>query len=234
MSIKFNNVDLETIAPVKIDDIRVSPVQLTAIARERAILPGSDFVRTRAGNRTVTITFALLEMDRNDREAHLSAITNWAKCDKEYKLNLPHFSDRYLMAVCTSRPEPSYRMWWESKLRLVFTCYENPFWTSSTEKTIACSSTAFTVDGNAPPLMQIKNTYAAAATDQSWGDGTNTLTISEIAAGNLVIDLNKQTAKLGSNTLMGAVTYTSKFPVPKAGSMKVTGTGTVYWRERWY
>ena len=233
MSIKFNNVTLESVAPVKIDDIRVSPIQLNPVARERAIQYGSDFVRMRGGNRTVTITFALLEDNRTDREAHLAAITNWAKQDAEYKLVLPHYSDRYLEAVCTGLPEPSYRMWWESKLRLVFTCFSNPYWTSSTEKTASCGSTAFTAGGNAPPLMWITNTFASAATNAAWSDGTNTLTFSSIAAGDVTIDLNRQVAKKGSSSIMSALTYTSKFIVPKTGSMTITGSGTVHYRERW-
>lgn len=233
--IVFNSTDLGTVAPVKIDDIRVSPVGLAPLARERAILPGSDFVRSRAGIRTVTITFALLESNRTDRENHLSAIVGWAKTDAEYKLTLPHYTTRYLTAVCTGHPDASYRVWWENSLRLVFTCFDNPFWTSETRNTVACG-TEFTVGGNAPPTMSIQNTFNAAAENVAWSDGTNTLTLASVSssATAVTIDLNRQIVRRGTTSLMGSVTYTSKFPVPKVGTQTITGTGTVYYRERWY
>lgn len=232
VGLKFHGVDIETIAPVKIDDIKVSPITLNPVARERAIRAGADFVREHGGNRTVTVTFALLDSTASTRQASLLAISEWAKTDAEYKLQVPHFSDKYLMAVCTAKPEPSLRMWWEAKLRLVFTCYDNPYWTSSTEKTCACG-TQFTAGGDAIPLMQIKNTFASAASNVAYSDGTHTMTFSTIPAGNMVIDLNNQTAKVGSSTIMGYYALTGKFVQPKTGTQTITGTGTVYYRERW-
>ena len=76
--IKFNGVDLENVAPVKIDDIRVSPIQTTPVARQRVGF-GQDYVRMTGGNRTITITFALLVQDRDERYEALEAIKEWAK-----------------------------------------------------------------------------------------------------------------------------------------------------------
>jgi phage-related protein len=228
----YNGVDLNSVAGVKIEDIRVSPIDYDPVTRPRAIRAGSEFVRNRAGTRTVAITFALLNDDKNSRQAALMAISEWAKTDKEYRLELPGHPDHYLMCVCTGKPEPSLRQWWESKLRLVFTCFDNPYWNSLFEKSVACG-TAFRVFGDAPPLMRIERSLSCAASDQSYSLGGNTITFSSIPAGAMVIDLNRQTAAVGGVSFMQYYNVNSRFLIPATGVLTVTGTGTVFYRERW-
>ena len=230
--IYFNGTALESIAPVKVDDIRVSPIQLSAVARQRPIRFGADFVRMQGGSRTVTISFALLTNDLGIRQKQLQAITRWARTDEPKRLTLPYHDNVYLECICTSLPEPSIRQWWESRLSLVFTTFDNPYWTATYEKSIACG-TAFTVLGDAPPIMQIKRTLGSTASNQAYSDGTNTMTFSTIPAGDMVIDLNHQTAYVGSSSIMQYYSYASAFIQPKVGTQTITGTGTVYWRERW-
>lgn len=230
--IVFNGIDIQSVADVKIEDVIVSPIEINPTIRTRPIFPGSYFVRNTFGTRTIAITFAVLTEDRTARQAALMAISAWAKTDAEYKLEIPGYPDYYLMAVCTGKPEPSLRQWWESKLRLVFTCYDNPFWNSKQEKSVACG-TAFNVLGDAPPLMRIERTLSSAASNQSYGLNGNTITFSSIPAGNLVIDLNNQTAAVGNNSIMQYYNINSHFLIPTTGNQTVTGTGTVKWRERW-
>ena len=230
--ILFDGVALETIAPVRIEDIRVGPVELNPVSRPRAINAGSDFVRMRCGTRTVAITFGLQRENKITRQAALLAVSEWAKTDKEYRLELPLYADKYLQCVCTGKPEPSFRQWWEAKLRLTFTCFENPFWTSNEEKSAACGS-AFYVLGNAAPLMKITRTLDAAATNQSYSNGSETITLSEIPAGDLTIDLNRQTIDVGGVSIMDKYAVASSFLIPKTGSQTITGTGSVKWHERW-
>jgi phage-related protein len=230
--IVYNGVALENIANVKIEDIRVSPIKENPVTRPRAIVGGSTFVRMRDGERTITITFAVLEKDFNTRHQQLMNISAWAKTDAENRLELPIEPNKYLQCVCTAKPEPSTRVWWESKLRLVFTCYENPYWTARAEKTVNCG-TAFTVLGDAPPLMEIGRTLSASASNQSYSDGTNTMTFSTIPAGGLVIDLNRQTARVGANSIMQYYAPTGHFIIPHTGTQTITGTGTVKYVERW-
>lgn len=228
----FDGVDIQSIADIDIEDIRVSPIDFNPVSRPRAIDPGSYFVRNRAGTRTVSITFAVLTQDKLKRQTALMAISAWAKTDAEYRLELPGHPQHYLMAVCTAKPEPSLRQWWESKLRLVFTCFNNPFWNDITEKNKVCG-TEFTVLGDAPPLMRIERTLSAAASNQSYGLDGKTITFSTIPAGDLVIDLNAQTAVVDNTSIMGAYNVNSRFLVPRTGIQTVTGTGVVKWRERW-
>lgn len=230
--IVFNGVALEQTAPVKIVDILVSPIQMTAVARQRPVTWGADFVRLAGGSRTVSVEFALLTDDREVRQQQLAAIARWARTDAPKRLQLPNRRGAYLEAVCTALPEPSLRQWWESKLRLVFTTFDNPFWTSAEEKSAACG-TAFTVLGDAPPLMRIERTLSASASNQTYGNGEQSMTFSTIPAGGLVIDLNRQTAAVGGTSIMANYAFGSSFLLPKTGTQTITGTGTVKWRERW-
>ena len=230
--IVFDGVSLESVAHVMVEDIRVSPIKYNPVVRPRAIRFGSDFVRMGGGERTVAITFALLEMNKVKRHQSLMNISKWAKTDKEYKLELPTEPNLYLTCVCTAKPEPSTRQWWESKLRLTFTCYDNPYWTSKGEKSVPCG-TAFTVIGDAPPLMRIERTVSgSAASNQSYSNSAQTMTFSTIPTGNMVIDLNNQTAVVGSSSIMQYYQASGSFIIPKTGTQTITGTGTVKYRER--
>lgn len=229
----YNGISIDSVAKVKIEDVKVNPIQIDDVTRVRAMSPGSDFVRSRAGTRTIAITFAIPDDDRTHRQASLLAISQWAKTDKEYKLELPGHPEHYLMAVCTGKPEPSLRMWWESKLRLVFTCFDNPFWNARNEKSVACG-TQFTVLGDAEPLMRIERTVSgSAASNQSYALDGRTMTFSSIPVGNMVIDLNRQTAAVGNTSIMQYYNVNSKFIIPRTGTQTITGTGTVKYRERW-
>lgn len=230
--IVYDGTTLESIAPVMIEDIRVSPIQLEPVERPRAIQAGSEFVRMRCGERTVAITFALLEQDKVTRHEYLMNISKWAKTDKEYKLELPIDAMRCLYGVCTSKPEPSVRQWYESKLRLVFTCISNPFWTAKAEKSVSCG-TQFVALGDAPPLMRIERTLSGAASNQSYSNSIETMTFSSVPVGNMVIDLNKQTAKVGSTDIMQYYQPSGHFLIPRTGAQTITGTGTVKYKERW-
>ena len=228
----YNGTGLETIAPVKVEDVRVSSISMSATARQRPVQWGADFVRMTGGSRTVTISFALITEDTHARQNQLREVTRWALSDAPGKLYLPGHDGVYLEAICTGLPDPSTRQWWENKLRLTFTTMENPFWTSEYEKSAACG-TAFRVLGDALPLMRIERTLSGAASNQSYGDGTRTMTFSTIPAGALKIDLDRQTAEVGGASIMQYYALTGQFIRPALGAQTITGTGTVYWRERW-
>lgn len=230
--IVFNGVALEQVAPVKIVDVLVSPISMTPTARQRPVAWGADFVRMTGGSRTVSIEFALLTENRDDRQRQLQEITRWARSDAPGKLELLNRRGVYLEVICTALPEPSLRQWWESKLRVVFTTFDNPYWTSSELKSVACG-TAFVVLGDAPPLMRIERTLSGSASNQTYGDGSESMTFSTIPAGNMVIDLNRQTAAVGNTNIMQYYAFGSSFLLPRAGTQTITGTGTVKWRERW-
>ena len=235
--IVYDGVTLNSIAEVKIEDVRVDSIEYDEVTRPRAITGGSVFVRSRAGTRTIAVTFALLDDDKIRRQKSLLAISEWAKNDKEYRLELPGHPDHFLMAICTDKPDPSLRQWWESKLRLVFTCYNNPYWNSKGEKSAVCGNN-FTVLGDAPPLMRIERTLNSSASNQTYSCDGNSMTFSTIPAGKMIIDLNKQTADNGATgtyheDIMQYYNINSRFIIPRTGRMNISGTGTVIYRERW-
>lgn len=235
--IVYDGIDIRSTANVDIEDVRVNPIEYDEVTRPRAINGGSVFVRSRAGTRTVSVTFALLDDNKVNRQKALDAISQWAKNDKEYRLELPGHPEKYLMAICTGKPEPSLRQWWESKLRLVFTCFENPYWNALSEKSVACGTAAFIL-GDAPPLMRIERTVSgSAASNQSYALDGRTMTFSTIPVGNAVIDLDNQIAYSVNGTtttdMMQYYNVNSRFLIPRTGSVTITGTGTVKYRERW-
>lgn len=229
--IKFGGVDLEDIAPVKIDDIRVSPIEISAKTRQRVGF-GQDFIRMDGGTRTVTITFALLVQDQAERYKALQAITEWAQPWKEAALNLPMDEERHLDCRCTGYPEPSLRQWWENKLRLTFSTFENPYWTANDESRARCG-VPFAIGGTAPPLIQITRTLSSKSANQSYSANGQSMLFTQIPAGKLVIDLNRQTAEVSGTSIMQYFSKTGRFIKPVTGNLQITGNGTILYRERW-
>lgn len=228
--IVYNGQALESIAPVKVEDIRVSPIIQTPVARDRPVNAGMTFIRAHEGTRTVGITFAIMEQDFAARQQYIEAITAWALTEKPAPMLLPFRTGKVINVMCTGLPEPSTRQWWESRLNLNFTAYD-PFFYALTEKIADCG-TSFIVRGNAAPKMQIEATLAESG-DLTYSDGTNTMVFTGVPAGDVVIDLSKQTAKVGNTSIMDKFGFTSSFIIPKLGAMTITGTGAVKWREAW-
>lgn len=227
----FNNVPITSFPGLMVEDIHVSPIQLQSIARERPIRFGAELERISGGVRTVTISFALLDMDKTSRSLLLMSLTRWARSAVPGKLQIVGYPDMHLMAAATDIPTPSMRQWWEDGLKVVFTAYE-PYWISDVEQTAVCGQT-FMVGGSAPPLMRITRTLSSQANNQSWSDGTDTITLTQVPAGLLTIDLDKQTIDVGGTSIMDKYTIESRFILPHIGSMNISGTGNVVWQERW-
>ena len=235
--IVFDGISLDSVAKVDIDDVYVSPIQYDFITRPRAIRAGSDFVRNRASTRTITITFALLDDNMVNRQKSIMAITQWAKNDKEYKLELPGHPEHYLVATCTERPNPSLRQWWEGSLRLVFTCFDNPYWNSKYERKFYTGNTSQTIfiNGDAPPLVRISRNNTSNLSIREFSIDSDTITFNNsLPTGRLYIDLNNQIAYIGDTSVMQYYVPTSSFPTPHTGSQTISGNYTYfYYRERW-
>ena len=229
--ISFNGVDIEEIAPVKIEDIRISPMNVEAVTRQNIGI-GDMFVRMTGGKRTITVTFALLEEDREIRFTQLEAIKEWARPWEECPLILPQDETKHFDCRCTGYPEPSYRQWWESKLRLVFTTFENPYWTSNDEIRAGLNQLV-TIGGTAPPFMRIERRLTSRVANQTYAANGQSMFFSQIPAGSMVIDLNKQTAAVSGESIMQYFGKTSRFIIPVAGNVMITGNGTLIYRERW-
>ena len=229
----FNGIDLTETIPVKIEDIVVSPIQLEPVVRPRPVQFGSTFVRMSGGTRNVTVTFALLDIDTDEREQMMQELRTWANIGKECTLSLPQFANKHLECAVTQLPDHSYRKWWENKLRLIFTCYNNPFWTSDEQIEVPCGS-LFSIGGSAQPLMTIERNGATPLTNQTYSNGTDSMIFTQIPAGNLIIDLNRQTAAIGNTSIMQFYNPLSTWIVPKVGAnQRINGEGSIKYRERW-
>ena len=229
----FNGVDLTDTIPVKIEDIVVSPIQLNPVARQRAVQFGSEFVRMGGGNRNITISFALLEIDYAERENAMQNLRNWARIGAEYTLELPQYTNRHLECAVVQLPDYSYRKWWENKLKIVFTCFNNPYWTSNELVEVPCGN-EFSIGGSAQPLISIERSGIRPLTNQTYTNGIGSMTFTTIPAGNVVIDLNRQTASVDGVSIMQFYTPSSEWIIPAVGASQIIqGEGTVKYRERW-
>ena len=227
----FNGVDLEEIAPVKIEDIRVTPMNVQPVERQNVGI-GQNFIRMTGGQRTITVTFALQNDNKDERFELLEAIKEWARPWEECPLILPMYPGKHFDCRCTKYPEPSYRQWWESKLRLVFTTFENPYLTSN-EELRAGMNEQLVIGGTAPPLIRIERRLSSRVANQTYACNGQSMFFSQIPAGQLKIDLNKQTAEVSGSTIMQYFGKTSQFIEPVNGNMTITGNGTIIYRERW-
>ena len=229
--INFGGIDFEDIAPVCIEDIRVSPIGISPQARQRVGF-GQEFVRMTGGNRTVSVTFALLVSDKDERFKLLEAIKEWCAPYEERALILPMDETRHLDCRVTEYPEPSYRQWWESKLRLVFTTFENPYWTANDETPAQCN-VPFSIGGTAPPIIQITRNLSSRVANQTYSANGQSMFFSQIPAGRLLIDLNRQTAEVSGASIMQYFGKTSRFIRPATGNITIAGNGRITYRERW-
>lgn len=226
--IQFNGVSITDAANVKLLDILISPMQVRDTVRERVLRSGADFVRVTGGTRTVSVSFVLLEADRERRQADLLAVNAWATSDIPGRLVFADHPGRYLTGICTSYPEPSLRQWWGT-LQITFTCFD-PYWYAMTEKAVDCG-TQFKALGSAVPYVRITDTVETAGA-RTYSDGTHTMTFSNVPAGEMEIDLERQTASVDGVSFMQGFGFASSFIEPRK-TMTITGTGKVRYRERW-
>jgi len=232
--IVYRGISITDVAPVNIADIVVGTVKRNAVTSDRPLKPGVNFVRITDNIRTVAITIADLTNDEDTRLAEIDAINAWAAGDEPGRLVLPYRGGKYLDAVCTQYIEPSYRQWWETKLKLTFTAYD-PYFCDPAESTAALG-TDVRFTGSAEPLVRIVTTLADSASSLVWTDGTNTLTLSgTIPAGDITVDLNSQTVKdKDGNSLSSLITLASRFPeIKRTMNISCEDGGNLVWRERY-
>ena len=235
--IVFNGIDLQNVAPVDITDIVVGTVKRNAVTSDRPTRPGVEFVRITDNIRTVAITLADRTNDMETRLSEIDAINAWAAGDGPGRLVLPYRGGKYIEAVCTQYIEPSYRQWWETKLKLTFTAYD-PYFCDPAEKRLDADLGGATVKvaGSAEPLMRITQYPEVQVNSLYWTVNGKTVTISgTIPAGAYTLDLNRQTiTDSNGNSFSSMITLASRFPEFSKSMTVVTGLdSTVFWRERY-
>lgn len=236
--ITYNGISITDVAPVDIADIVVGTVKRSAVTRQRPIRPGAEFVRITDQTRTVNITLADRTNDEETRLDEIDAINAWAASAEPGKLILPYRGGKYLNAICTQYIEPSYRQWWETKLKLTFTCFD-PYFYDPVEKQVDShiGGATITLTGSAEPTMRITQ-YLDASSAQSltWTVNGVTTTISgTIPAGAYTLDVNKQTVtNMEGESVSSLLTLASRFPTfSKSMTVYTNVDSTIFWRERY-
>ena len=98
------------------------------------------------------------------------------------------------------------------------------FLTSDDEISALCNQ-PFSIGGTAPPLMKITRKLTSKVSNQTYAANGQSMVFSTIPAGNLVIDLNKQTAEVSGTSIMQYFSPTGKFIDPVTGNITITGNG---------
>jgi hypothetical protein len=82
-------------------------------------------------------------------------------------------------------------------------------------------------------LIKITRRLTAKSADQTYAANGRSMFFSQIPAGNMTIDLNKQTADVSGTSIMRYFSPTSRFIEPVTGNITITGVGQIAYRERW-
>lgn len=228
----YHGVALEDVIPARILDVKVSSIKTKVTARDRAVMDGAVFVSRRGESRTVTVLFTVLERDMTLRAEHAQKLRAWATADKPAPLTVPQRAHQRLMAVCTALPDVSGRDWWE-QLSMTFTAYD-PYFVDAAQKMVPCGL-PFLVEGSGPPEIFLRAALEEAITAPDWSlDGAKTLGLTgSVGPGALEIDFGSQSITLNGDSIMDRYAFGSTFFDIGPGPHTVTGTGALYWRERW-
>ena len=228
----FDDIDLCTVAPVKVVDIAVGQVKQNVITSPRPLRPGQTYVRATYASRVISVQFALLISTAIEREEALQAIRAWAHPGTPGELTVDSRPGQAITAVCTGLPEASMRQWWEDKLKVTFTAYE-PLFYDQAERTAASGVSVYVI-GNAPPQAYLTASVSEGNQTLTITDGTRTMTLKgQMSEGEVHVDLEHQTVRHSvDGDLSALLTLTSRYPEVHAGENTITGA-TLHYRPRW-
>ena len=233
MALNFNGVDLPNgfdITSLVVSTPKVDIRTLDSPARRGLIRTGGKF-----GNRTVQIALVLKSGTNAENIVKLGELYAWLQADEPKPLYLPDMTGAYLLAECDTYPPMDLNKAAE-EFDIAFTCHR-PEFISAIESSAEVNS-RFTIGGGLPTWLTIKQTLAEAVTDPMWTLGTGeTIQLSgEVAAGELVIDCEKESVTLDGDDITDQATLESELGLCLApGDHQIIGSsgagGTVYWRN---
>lgn len=233
--VEFNGVDMSDVAPVLLLDIAVASPAVQATTQSRPLSDGTSFVRRTRGERTVAVSFVLMEQHAEKRRNALAALTAWLASPHPLPLRTTPEENGYLLAVCTRYPDQSSRQYWEA-LEIVFTAFD-PAYRSLAENVQPVDSPVM-VARSEPPLMRIEQRIDQPLTAPRWTLGSAHLELTgTVGVGQLIIDFDQQTILLNGQSALRQLTIDSVFFTLNQGANRIVCTGgaggTLYWRERW-
>lgn len=233
--VEFNGAAFEDISPkIKVIDVVVGAPNINTVSIVPAIADGERFARRNYGSRNVVIQFVVMEADETERTKILSEIEEWAYSKQEQKLIVPQDEDGYLMAICSQIPDDDAREFW-NVLTLTFKAH-NPYFRAH-EESSAVLGDPFIVKRAAGADWRIEQNISELVELPSWEFGDKQISFSYIAAGNLVLDKETQTALLDGESILPSMLFGSRFFELSHGENVIEvqngAGGTIYWRERW-
>lgn len=137
--VKLGSTQLDSIDDnILILDVAYSSLEKNISKYATANLDGYDIHETYVARQTVTISFELRIYDTAERNAVLQKINEWAMVGGDLQIN--DREEQYLSSVvCDQYATLTSVRNWTDPLTIVFSTTTNPYWLSSTPKTVTLS-----------------------------------------------------------------------------------------------
>jgi predicted phage tail component-like protein len=227
--VKLNGIDIESVAPVIRNTITVSSPSVDVTWQENAIAHGARFVRKQYKPRKIDIDLYLPVENAEDRAKYINLLNNWACYDEPVALEIPSRPGQYIMAIASKLPGTNTREWW-GKFSIEFTCGD-PFFLDMDYLAIPCGL-AFGVAGEGIASAYIQST--GSQTDPEWElDGGLAVALDGTFNGDLKVDLDENIVTLDCVSQMEYLTLASRFFDIARGVHVITGSGTLFYKQRW-
>ena len=219
-------------------DIRIGAPGIETTTIARGYRSGSDFVHRRHTTRTIEIEVEL-PLDRETYPENVHLLRAWADTDEPTEMILSAYRDRKIDVTCVNANEFSQKTWW-MPIVLVFEAWD-PYFVSRAARTADVGS-AFTINGDAPPIMTITHNLGAASALSAprWTlDSAKHIALTgSYTAGEIKIDCTNGSVTHNSNNAAADLALSSRmlpFTEIKPGEHIITGPsgGVVTWYERW-
>lgn len=228
----FQSVSLEDVAPVRISNVIVSAPTINTYTEKKTSANGYYFAGRDYGDRIVTVYFYFHQLRPSQKAGYMSSIYEWAHSDAPERLEIQHYAGMYLLATCTGLPEISATDH-NDIMSIEFTAHDPAFYCNEISSS-ACGI-PFTVRGSLPAYGYILNTNASPVTDPEWtlDAGYSIALDGSVSAGEIRVETSPIYVTLDGTQIMDQVTLASRSLELTPGVHTITGTGTVYWQEKY-
>ncbi|MEG2621405.1 MAG: phage tail family protein [Clostridia bacterium] len=235
--LSYNGVALQNAVPgARVLDVVVQPLPISVSKLERLMMDGSNFVRKRVMQRTITIE---LELPLNDAVGayaeNARKLRSWAEASEEKELEVPDYPSKKIASILTGISDISINEWYKP-VKLTFTAFSEPRFVSLTESEGAVG-TQFTVAGDAEVRPKITHVVSSRLSAPEWTlDSSHSIRLTgTYSSGTIVIDLEKGYVSRNGSSIMTELNQNSRFIGYLKGNHTITGPsgGAIAWRERW-
>lgn len=184
--------------------------------------------------RSKAITITLREFDHSLRQRDFRGLIEWIGHESG-QLVAYDVPDGYLNGIFSKLPNTTWGTVF-ADIKLDFLCDKDPFYHALTESSDSVLNPV-TVQRHHVD-WRIEQTISTPLTNARWRcDGGDTLELSEVPVGNLVIDSATKSIRVGDTSIMRFLSINSRFPELTTGTHTFQtengAGGTLYTREAW-